>query len=446
MFALVNTVHCQTDWQSYWSQTTLPQKAKLKTVTYKSIGYTAVGYVFKNQFVEGQEISFRSIETFQTVYSKTKTTTFPIINGIYFVKDGISYLESTVENNYYRIKGILKVSNTYDGKGLTAKTGEATKLSIETVDIIQCSGFYQNGKYPVSLQKDLHSSNYALKIEFDDRVLESIIPSDYYFLNMFKGTPSYMNFDTYINKSKDVKLTYKNGNVFVGIVEKNNDYYRAKQGEYNFATGEKYTGTFKDGNLIYLKGRIFVPDQGETIFADGTIANGDWLKEYNFTNDEWKQIYENAKSLTKIRDMAVQIVEEKERKIQEEKIAKERAEQEKRLKKQQRKQEYISKYGEEWANLILQGKYTVGMTIEMVQEMEWGDVFGNDNRIKMESGYTKSISTYGNNKVETWRLNSQIAREWRGMEIFGMNAYDINAPNFPTLVFTNGKLTDIYRY
>jgi hypothetical protein len=107
IYATANTVHCQTDWQSYQTQKSLAKNAKKEMVKYKSYSYTAVGYILKKQFVEGQSITFYNtkIKTppyFDTSYLNylnsisNRGETDPIISGIYFVKDSISYLASTI--------------------------------------------------------------------------------------------------------------------------------------------------------------------------------------------------------------------------------------------------------------------------------------------------------------------------------------------------------------
>ena len=51
-----------------------------------------------------------------------------------------------------------------------------------------------------------------------------------------------------------------------------------------------------------------------------SLASNDWLRKYNFTSKEWKQIYDSCNGLTEIRDMAAQL----ELKKQQEKIAEQR--------------------------------------------------------------------------------------------------------------------------
>ena len=80
--------------------------------------------------------------------------------------------------------------------------------------------------------------------------------------------------------------------------------------KYSYVNGEVYTGIIDRKSLG--SNYVVVHEQGKTVFADGTTANGDWTKQYNFTDSEWRQISANSKSLTDIRDMAIIFKKEKE--------------------------------------------------------------------------------------------------------------------------------------
>jgi hypothetical protein len=467
IYATANTVHCQTDWQSYQTQKSLAKNAKKEMVKYKSYSYTAVGYILKKQFVEGQSITFYNtkIKTppyFDTSYLNylnsisNRGETDPIISGIYFVKDSISYLASTIierfdrDSEYSRanIQLIFKVSNTYDGKKLTAKPDEAKELSIEAVDLVSFSGDYKRGDHRFTLQKRSNPNDYLLKIGFFGDTLESSVGSDYlkkfvipYISYLFKISRNNsdelrinLDFDDYLNKSEVVRLSYKNGDFFVGKVDKG---LTPDEGKYTFSNGEVFKGKCRNRPEIW--------QEGEWVFIDGSVESGSWIKKYDASEVDLS----SAETLTDKHKLAIRIYEEKLQKQQkqqeEEKIAKQQEEEKKQIAKQERKNNLITKYGEKWANLILQGKFTIGMTKEMMKDIKMGEVMGGENDLAVEYAYEKSISTSGGQRVEIWELNRQIAREWRNMTILGINAYDFNAPKFPTLVFTNSKLTDIYR-
>ena len=465
--ATASTVYCQTDWQSYQTQESLPKNAKKEMVKYKSYGYSAVGYILKKQFVEGQIITFYNTKIKTPPYFDTSFLNYlnsisnagetdPIISGIYFVKDSISYLASTIierlnrESEYSRvnIQLIFKVTNTYDGKKLTVKPDEAKELSIETVDLVNFSGDYKRGEHPFTLQKRSNTNDYVLKIRLYEDTLEASMSSDYltkkvipYISYLFKRARINseeiminLDFDNYIINSKDVRLKYANGDFFVGKVSEG---LTPDEGKYTFSNGEVFKGKCRNRPEIW--------QDGEWSFIDGSVESGSWLEKYNVSEKD----ISIAKTLTDKHKLAISIYEEKQPKLQkqqeEEKIAKQQEEEKTQIAKQERKNGLITKYGEKWAILILKGSFTIGMTKEMMQDIKVGDVLGVYNEFSVEYAYEKSISTSSGKRVEIWELNRQIAREWRNTTILGINAYDISAPKFPTLVFTNGKLTDIYR-
>ena len=313
---------------SIYSQASLPKGAKLKTIKCKD--YAAVGYVLDRQFVEGQEITFYNtkkqtntipVGRIPVSYNKTELGN-TIIGGIYSVKNGNSYLTLITKGS--DIQGTFKISNRINGNGITVEPKEAKNLKIEMTDL---TNYVEASN---SLQKQ-SEDNYMLKMKFDDRTLETAVSFDYIeqevfpvINNLFKQEQQVqvlevvrvrevnygiVNFDNFVEKANNVKLTYKNGDIFVGRVKKDNNKYAAQEGEYNFTTGEKYTGII--GRKSLGGNYIIVHEQGKTVFSDGTTANGDWTKQYIFTDNEWRQISANSKSLTEIRDKAISFNEEK---------------------------------------------------------------------------------------------------------------------------------------
>lgn len=455
--ATTNMVYCQTQ----QTEKPLPKKAKLKTIKYKSSGYAATGYILENQFVDGQKLSFYSTYTEKelipfTVISANKTElTNQIISGIYFINDGISYLESTIKSREwnYEIHGVFKISNTRDNKTITVNRNDAKSLEIETVDIINCSGNYQYGEYPASIQKQ-SDNNYALNVEFRDRVLQTSINSDYFkkaffpaVNNLFKTTENSnnfhvitLNFDDYIKGAKDVKLTFENGDVFLGQVEKDDySYYNAKQGEYRYSSGEIFTGDFTERHNWY---GAKIPIGEQMKFTDGSVEDGNWLKKYNVK----EEALVNAKTLTEKHNLAIRLYKGEQQKLLKEKIANQQAEERKRIAEQRLQNALINKYGNYWGKLIYNREFTPGMTKEMVLEFT------------SEKIYKISKAIRNGDYIEIWEFDPQkLAQEMieeegeEGamtflalslMENLGMGS--INS-QFPTLVFTNNKLTDVYQ-
>jgi len=343
IYATANSVYCQTDWQSYQTEKPLPEKAKIKTVKYNSYGYAAVGYVIDKQFVEGQSLTFYNTKTetnyipiyvFPIPINSTKLTN-PIISGTYFVKDGISYLESTIKkvgdsrysSSNFSLRGVFRVTNSFDEKRLTAKTKEAKELKIKTEDIIECLGFYRNSRNPVILQKD-SNNNYLYKIKFDDRILEAVITKNYLIKdffpvvdNLIKNTESSSNkygfplvFDNHLKSLNDVKLTYNNGDFFIGKVD---EYNNADEGKYLFSNGEIFIGKCNKYQKIW--------EVGEWKFTDGSLENGNWLEKYGVSADDLSSV----ETLTDKHKLAIRIYEGKKEKEKKEKEKEEKEKEEK---------------------------------------------------------------------------------------------------------------------
>ena len=398
------------------------KKAKLKTIKYKKYNYTAVGYVYKERFVEGQKLSFIKTQTGDT-----------IISGIYSINYGYPCIKGNykgfVRMNNEVTSGLFIISNSIKTNQLIPVRKNVGKLKIRTLDILEHKDTYAE-KYPLVFRKT-STNRYELKILFDDKTLEVVISPD-----TIKKYGFYA-FDTFIENSKNVNLLYKNGDIYTGIVEKGD-----------------VTGSIYD---IYFNKRIYVPSKGVTKFANGEILNGDWLKSYDFTEKDWRKIYAKSKTLTEIRDNVyrkkseldkLKIAEERkrleeqrirERKRQEMLKAKERERQEKLREERMYRLRCISRYGEYYGNLILKKEFALGMNKEMVREL-LGEA---------EKFYKKSISTFRGHTIESWVFDTSLVAQ--GMSFGGL----LGALSYysgielerkcPTLVFTDDKITSIYR-
>ena len=398
------------------------KKAKLKTIKYKKYNYTAVGYVYKDRFVEGQKLSFIKTQTGDT-----------IISGIYSINYGYPCIKGNykgfVRMNNEVTSGLFIISNSIKTNQLIPVRKNVGKLKIRTLDILEHKDTYAE-KYPLVFRKT-STNRYELKILFDDKTLEVVISPD-----TIKKYGFYA-FDTFIENSKNVNLLYKNGDIYTGIVEKGD-----------------VTGSIYD---IYFNKRIYVPSKGVTKFANGEILNGDWLISYDFTEKDWRKIYAKSKTLTEIRDNVyrkkseldkLKIAEERkrleeqrirERKRQEMLKAKERERQEKLREERMYRLRCISRYGEYYGNLILKKEFALGMNKEMVREL-LGEA---------EKFYKKSISTFRGHTIESWVFDTSLVAQ--GMSFGGL----LGALSYysgielerkcPTLVFTDDKITSIYR-
>ena len=477
IYATANSVYCQKDWQSYQMQKSLPKNAKKEIVKYKSYSYTAVGYILKKQFVEGQIITFYNTKIKKPPYFDTSFLNYPnsisnagetdpIISGIYFVKDSISYLASTIierlnrESEYSRvnIQLIFKVTNTYDGKKLTVKPDEAKELSIETVDLVNFSGDYKRGEHPFTLQKRSNTNDYVLKIGLYGDTLETSISSDYltkrvipYISYLFKITRNNseeirinLDFDNYINNSKDVRLKYANGDIFVGKVTEG---LTPDDGEYTFSNGEVFKGK--------CNGRPSIWQDGEWVFIDGSVESGSWIKKYNASEVDLS----SAKTLTDKHKLVIRIYEEELQKQQkqqeEEKISKQQEEEKKQIKEQQdedaikkRKANFTTKFGEYYGTLLFEKKFILGMTKEMIKYTmgEVADFFDttNNGHIEIWVFSIDRVLAYfvAIGDIYNYQRLKQSLKEvgYSGMEAL-IGRY---APFVPKkIVFTNNKVTSI---
>lgn len=502
-FLLVFQVNAQ-------QKTPLPQSAKLKTIKFNEFNYAIKGYVANENFVEGQEITFFETEKKETevpvigsVNSNTLTDT--IISGTYFIKDGISYLEGkkqeikeyrnrNVNGTKKRIvtKGLFKITNSiyknasdYDQlndrvsikneksilsfspltddkfwkevrknlKNLPITLLTATSLEIEILDVYSYQGYLETNTslIPINVQKQ--GDNYNLKIDFRDRTFETSISYD----ALNKNNLLDFNFDSfsYLNKiienSKNGKLTFNSGNIFIGKVYYYEYIYNPNEGEYRFTNGDIVFGQVRfDFDRADLAGyyNLGLNKDSKTTFADGNVVYGDWAEKYKkmLPNDVWSEVLKNSQTLTEVRDKCESnekyqhnVLEQK-RKQQDTKIAKK----ENQIAEQEYKNTLIKKYGNNWGNLIFQKVLTLGMTKEMVLEFTYGQA------------YKISEAKRNGEYIEIWEFDPQkfvqeIAKKEGAVALNLLSMYedlgmiDIKS-KFPNLIFTNNKLSAILQH
>jgi len=467
----------------------LPNNAKLKTIEFKEYNYFIKGYVANENFVEGQEI----------IFFRTKTDT--IISGTYFIKDGISYVEGKKEeikeyrdrningtkkrivtnglfkitNSIYKVvsdydplndrlsikneKNVLAVSPLADDKfwkevrkdlkKLPATFLTASYLDIKVADVYSYKGYLKeySSLIPINVQKK--GDNYYLKIDFRDRTLETIISYE----TLKKSNFLDFDFDSFsyltkiIKTSENVKLTFKNGNIFIGEVYYDKYEYNPIEGLYRFSNGDEVIGKVQivfdkqdDGGYYNLG----LWKDSKTTFADGNVVYGDWAEKYKnvLSRQEWSEVLKNSKTLTEIRDKfesnenyQFSVIEQKSKK-QESKIA----EQQKQIEEQEYKNALIKKYGTNWGNLIFKEEFTLGMTKEMVLEFKYG------------KAYKISKVTRDGNYTEIWefdplKLEQEIIKEKGAMAfLYLAEVLQTIDTKFPNLIFTNNKLSAILQH
>lgn len=442
----------------------LPEKAKLETILYQDADMIGIGYVHRKQFVENQHVTF-ICKSFRDKYFSSyrvkrknertylherKSNTWedlssltPLISGIYFTRNDTSYIRGVV-NPFDGLvcEGVFIFYNSEHGSKyfLSPLVKKDQKFSLDmngttSYQLTVGRGYKAHGK---SL-----ANGYSLKIEFPDKsdilTLEGLVAK-------LSDLKNFRIYDSDCLKNLGtVKIKFANGDNFNGTVTSiyasSGNELMPLRGKYTYSTGEEFIGEY---SRIKYDGKIYVP-KGIITFSDGVVASNDWLSKYNFTNKEWKQIYDSCNGLTEIRDMAAQL----ELKKQQEKIAEQRAEQLKRRKEEEQRRNIISKYGEHYGALIIKKKLIPGMSQAMVNEV-WSKDF-----------FDCSISTSSGRRIEVWSLNNdkmqiKIASEANKVDKSGeatvaamllMNLLGSTSlssvPNM--LVFVNDKLTDIYK-
>ena len=405
----------------------LSNSQTLKTISYgeydgengKEYNYVAVGYVNNNQFVENKILTFLT--------NRNEILADTIVSGRYFyAEDGNSYIDGIWKEYEFdgkklkkviRCKGVFKVSNNKNGIGIT------TNKKIDEEPII----------------KSLPNNNYNLEINFIALKLETPIN------NLVEQEINSDFFKDYIKKSEKVKLTFKNGDSFIGTVKDNWSYHISanfipNNGEYKYSKGEVVTGEIYYSDVYYK----FLLSKGTIVFQDGSIDDDSWLDKYSLTNNEIEVMYRDSESLTEIRNKALSIGAERGKEAKEKKILQDQLMGKIRENKQRLKNKLVAKYGENIGNKILQGKLEAGMSKSMVSDV-WKEEY-----------FTVSNIVRDSQNIEIWEFNSgKMAAEL--IEEFGQeNAYNMylglslasefGEISIPTkLIFKNGKLTDVYR-
>jgi hypothetical protein len=493
---------------SSYSQTPLPKKAKLKTINYKYLYYdpaqeypsaehiviaslpgygkkqetgtrttvasynsfneqylktsdsyiqnkTAVGYVYKKQFVENQNLTF--IDYSNANYRKDAVSGGDtIISGKYFVKNGIAYIDGIWKNRNSFIKGVFAITNNEDKIGLTAnpKSGYNLKIVPVAVSYYKSPTCQLKRNVESDNQPDNETVSYYMKIVYQGRTLETSVSSE-----LIKKYGLFA-FNNLITNSRQVKLSYENGSVFTGTVESraNDNAISPRKGECKYSTGEIFTGDWNDS---YIYG---MPFNGKWTFADGSVEEGFWFEKYGLKDYEWNTKIPTNISPTEKHTRVINIYNEKQEKerqkqlaLQEEKRQRQLALQEKERQRQelfnaaqQHNQYLLSKYGNYWGNLIIQREFAPGMTKEMVLEFTSNKVYKISKSIR--NGKSVERWKFDETKFMLELANESSKLDEKGREAIGgllvimqfaeMLGIDIKS-QFPDLIFTNGVLTDV---
>lgn len=115
-----------------------------------------------------------------------------------------------------------------------------------------------------------------------------------------------------------------------------------------------------------------------------------------------------------------------------------------------RMNELTAKYGARYANLIIDNKFEVGMTKEMVKEIvkeKWYKIeyhsYSSGNKYEYWNFDTYRFLADNSNEIRSDNtLRDGMAGIWAISKLFGIDMKD--TIKLPSLVFTNGKLTEIH--
>ncbi len=406
------------------SQTTSEKKGSLKTISYgepreNSYGnefydYVAIGYVNNNQFVENQILTFLT-----TPYQRTDT----IVSGrCFYGEDGNSYIDGTWkqyvrDKKIIKLKGVFKVSNNKNGIGISTNKKIGEELIIKTIP----------------------NTNYNLEINYIKLKLETSI-NDFVEQEINSDI-----FNDYIKKSKKVKLTFKNGDLFTGTVkEASSNYYNyanfiPDNGEYKYSKGEVANGEIYHSE-VYSK---FLLYKGTIVFKDGSVDDDSWLKQYNLSNNEIEEMYRDSESLTDMRNKAKIIGAERGKEAKEKKILQDQLKEKIRQNKQILKSRLVAKYGENIGNKILEGKLEAGMTKSMVSDVWKKEYFTVSNIVRNSQNFEVWEFNSGKMAIDMRKEYGEDASDMYLGILVGVEFGKISIPR--KLIFKNDKLTDVYR-
>lgn len=276
------------------SQTTISKNAKSKTLIYTD--YSITGYIYKKEFVNGQDITILSL--------KSKDT---LIYGNYFVNKNFGYINGVWKSNSINgityTNGLFKVSNSNNVIGLTVKPKEADSLKIITEDVFYFKGFRNN--HPALLKK-LPNNNYSLVINYDNnkqrQETNAVIKIELTVDKSLVEKYGFYSIDDFMYYTTDVKQTFSNGDVFIGVIENlsvdenNTIKYNRKEGKFIYSTStlmEEEIIAQGNGNYIY---RCKYSESGNNLFEKLELnINKSHIEKYGF--------WANAKYIENIEDV-----------------------------------------------------------------------------------------------------------------------------------------------
>lgn len=343
---------------------------------------------------------------------------------------------------------------------------------------------YENGAKTIRVYEDFGKLCMELKDNPESQLKkETIVVADKNAIPQ----ESYWNLRSFLENMSEIRWEYKNGNTFVG-----NAIFTATPSDDG--EGESIAETITTGKFTYPNGDYFVGDMskeftcgfpiaGTTYFKDGTKAEGNWLSEYRFTEDQWTKL-SSFRYPSEARDQAIEFNNDqvynkymtaaakakqgkhyeeaksyylaaKEIKPDAEKWDEIINELDKEIRIEARRQRMIAKYGSTYGPKIAEGDVELGMTRDMVI-----DAFSTDD-VLLHAYRVSNSTDWSDNRIETWEYDYDMAKRYMDKEmgddaaafnlLMGLGSalgYNLRAEmskivKYKYLRFKNGKLIEL---
>ena len=451
---------------------------KQKVITFKDADKIVVGPVDKKEFVSGQYVAIYDYHFNEAKYydvyiengklvvkqGKEKTSITPFLSGIYYGNASIPYIKGELYDGGVTMKGCFSVSNMSDndkpklspvtkgkwrycGSSLLGLVSQAMGRSDERYFNISPAPDYgpieisaRNvpfDKYSETNRFDVftygNGRNYRISA-IPTKSVENIDSITFTANGQSEVIPRLSVSVLDIISLSDGKPTihYHNGDTFTGSIRN----MKPEEGTYRYHTGEILEGRYHPVGADAFRFRYV---DCKLTFNDGTVADDEWLKQYDkplydfdtlkpnvrFENEDWDEL-NRCSTWTEMRDRAAEKYQFRLQEFQQNEIAE-------KQKKDERRAELIAKYGQNYGSLLAQGKISVGMTSKMVTE------------IYPKRLYQISQLTSGGKNEEVWTFNRQLVNDnaLLGLTYGLVDALGYDAPKI--LVFIGGKLRDIIR-
>lgn len=258
----------------------------------------------------------------------------------------------------------------------------------------------------------------------------------------------------YLKYSPSISIKYRNGDKYSGKFVIKDGNIIITDGTYLYKNGDKFEGD--------LSGEYFggVPIDGKTTFRDGIEKDGNWMKEYSLTNNQFKAISVQKAAPSEVRKMAVSYVNENnynkfvteaekyemsgdfvQSKLSYEKALKYKndtaiSDKIKELGKKIEKQNLVKRYGSRYADNIMNGVIETGMTQEMCELVL-------SKAVGMEFYRVSSWMNFAGEQMETWEFDYVYGIEQENQKMLKKNIENNDKYAFLSYGFINaiGNLT-----